>query len=59
VAAPSKRAAVTKVADHWVLTQNTPMVLAAKQPTSLIPIVFASAGDPVGAGAESDFQVVT
>jgi hypothetical protein len=35
------------------------MVLAAKQPTSLIPIVFASAGDPVGAGAESDFQVVT
>jgi hypothetical protein len=35
------------------------MVLAAKQATSLIPIVLASAGDPVGAGAESDFQVVT
>jgi putative ABC transport system substrate-binding protein len=33
-----------------VLTQSTPAVLAAKQATSVIPIVFASAGDPVGTG---------
>ena len=33
-----------------ILTQNTPPVLAAKQATSVIPIVFASAGDPVGTG---------
>jgi putative ABC transport system substrate-binding protein len=31
-------------------TQGTPSVLAAKQATSIIPIVFASAGDPVGSG---------
>ena len=31
-----------------ILTHNTP--LAAKQATSVIPIVFASAGDPVGTG---------
>src|SRR5215470_1243369 len=29
-----------------ILTHNTPPVLAAKQATSVIPIVFASAGDP-------------
>jgi putative tryptophan/tyrosine transport system substrate-binding protein len=33
-----------------ILTHNTPPVLAAKQATSVIPIVFASAGDPVGTG---------
>ena len=33
-----------------ILTHNTLPVLAAKQATSLIPIVFASAGDPVGTG---------
>ena len=33
-----------------ILTYNTLPVLAAKQATSLIPIVFASAGDPVGTG---------
>jgi putative ABC transport system substrate-binding protein len=33
-----------------ILTHNTPPVLAAKQATSVIPIVFASAGDPVGNG---------
>ena len=33
-----------------ILTQNTPPVLAAKQVTSVVPIVFASAGDPVGTG---------
>ena len=30
-----------------ILTHTTPPVLAAKQATSIIPIVFASAGDPV------------
>jgi ABC-type uncharacterized transport system substrate-binding protein len=33
-----------------IVTQGTPIVLAAKQATSLIPIVFASAGDPVATG---------
>jgi len=32
------------------LTQATPATEAAKQATSLIPIVFVAAGDPVGAG---------
>ena len=33
-----------------ILTHNTPPTLAAKQATSIIPIVFATAGDPVGTG---------
>jgi ABC-type uncharacterized transport system substrate-binding protein len=33
-----------------VVTAGTPQVLAAKQATSVIPIVFAVAGDPVGTG---------
>jgi putative tryptophan/tyrosine transport system substrate-binding protein len=33
-----------------ILTHNTLPVLAAKQAKSVIPIVFASAGDPVGTG---------
>jgi putative tryptophan/tyrosine transport system substrate-binding protein len=36
-----------------IVTQGTPSVLAAKQATSVIPIVFASAGDPVGNGLVS------
>jgi ABC-type uncharacterized transport system substrate-binding protein len=32
------------------LPHNTPTVLAVKQATSAIPIVFATAGDPVGSG---------
>jgi putative ABC transport system substrate-binding protein len=33
-----------------ILTHNTPPTIAAKQATSVIPIVFATAGDPVGSG---------
>jgi len=33
-----------------IVTPSTPAALAAKQATSAIPIVFASAGDPVGTG---------
>jgi putative tryptophan/tyrosine transport system substrate-binding protein len=33
-----------------ILTHNTPPVLAAKQATSVIPIVFATAADPIGTG---------
>ena len=33
-----------------IVTHNTPTVLAAKQATSVIPIVFATAGDPLGSG---------
>jgi putative ABC transport system substrate-binding protein len=33
-----------------ILTHGTPAALAAKQATSVIPIVFAVAGDPIGTG---------
>jgi putative ABC transport system substrate-binding protein len=33
-----------------IVTGGTAAVMAAKQATSVIPIVFATAGDPVGAG---------
>ena len=33
-----------------IVTSGTSPVVAAKQATSTIPIVFATAGDPVGAG---------
>jgi putative tryptophan/tyrosine transport system substrate-binding protein len=33
-----------------IVTHGTPNVVAAKQGTSVIPIVFAAAGDPVGTG---------
>jgi putative tryptophan/tyrosine transport system substrate-binding protein len=33
-----------------IVVSGTPSVMAAKQVTSVIPIVFATAGDPVGNG---------
>ena len=33
-----------------IVTSGTPAVLASKQATSVIPIIFATAGDPVGTG---------
>ena len=33
-----------------IVTSGTPTVFAVKQATSTIPIVFATAGDPVGTG---------
>jgi len=33
-----------------IVTHNTPGPLAAKKATSVIPIIFATAGDPVGSG---------
>jgi putative tryptophan/tyrosine transport system substrate-binding protein len=33
-----------------IVTQGTPSVIAAKQATSVIPIVFAAVGDPVDSG---------
>jgi putative ABC transport system substrate-binding protein len=36
-----------------ILTHNTPPTLAAKQATSIIPIVFATAGEPVETGIVS------
>src|SRR5262244_4445059 len=33
-----------------IVTYATPPVIAAKQATSVIPIVFAAAGDPVNTG---------
>jgi putative tryptophan/tyrosine transport system substrate-binding protein len=33
-----------------IVSYSTPAIAAAKQATSLIPIVFAAAGDPVGTG---------
>lgn len=35
---------------NLIVSYSTPAIAAAKQATSLIPIVFAAAGDPVGTG---------
>jgi putative tryptophan/tyrosine transport system substrate-binding protein len=33
-----------------IVTSGTPQIIAAKQATSIVPIVFATAGDPVSTG---------
>src|SRR5262245_60373916 len=33
-----------------IVTSGTPLITAAKQATTAIPIVFTAAGDPVGSG---------
>jgi putative ABC transport system substrate-binding protein len=43
-------AELVKLKAAVIVTSGTPTVLAARQVTSEIPIVFASAGDPVGTG---------
>ena len=40
-----------------IVTYSTPAVIAVKQITSLIPIVFAGAGDPVGTGLVASLAV--
>src|SRR5262249_31032425 len=47
---PEIPAEVARLKADVILTHTTPPVLAAKQATSVIPIVFATAGDPVGTG---------
>jgi putative tryptophan/tyrosine transport system substrate-binding protein len=43
-------AALVRLKVDVIVTSGTPAILAAKQATSIIPIVFATAGDPVGTG---------
>lgn len=43
-------AELVKLNVNLILTHNTVPTLAVKQATSTIPIVFATAGDPVGSG---------
>src|SRR5262245_29897446 len=38
----------TRLKVDVIVTSGTPAVMASKQATSLIPVVFATAGDPVG-----------
>lgn len=48
-AAEAARDLVARKVD-LIVTNGTPVILAAKRATSEIPIVFAAAGDPVGTG---------
>jgi len=41
-----------------ILTDSTPAALAAKQSTSVIPIVMVTVGDPVGSGLVSSKQLL-
>jgi putative tryptophan/tyrosine transport system substrate-binding protein len=48
--APEVIAEFVRLKVDVIVTHSTPNVVAAKQATSVIPIVFPSAGDPVGSG---------
>jgi len=47
---PSLAAELVRLKPDVIVTTGTPGALAARQATSTIPIVFASSGNPVGAG---------
>jgi putative ABC transport system substrate-binding protein len=48
--APALVAELVQLKVDVLVTHSTPNVIAAKQSTSVIPIVFAAVGDPVGIG---------
>jgi putative tryptophan/tyrosine transport system substrate-binding protein len=48
--APELAADLVRLKVDLIVTQGTPVALAAKSATTTIPIVMASGGDPVGAG---------
>jgi putative tryptophan/tyrosine transport system substrate-binding protein len=48
--APALAAELIQLKVDVLVTHATPNVIAAKQATSVIPIVFAAVGDPVGTG---------
>ena len=52
---PELAAELVRMKPDVIVTTGTPGTLAAKQATSTIPIVFASIGDPVGAGLVASF----
>src|SRR4051794_12406084 len=47
---PALAAELVRLRVDLILTQGTPATLAAKQATTLIPIVFSPLSDPVGVG---------
>jgi putative ABC transport system substrate-binding protein len=47
---PSLAVELVRLKPDVIVTTGTPGTLAARQATSTIPIIFASAGNPVGAG---------
>ena len=49
-ARPERAAEFVRLKADVIVTSGTPQVLAIKQVTSVVPIVFAVAGDPVGTG---------
>src|SRR6516164_1068454 len=52
---PSLAAELVRLKPDVIVTTGTPGALAARQATSTIPIVFASSGNPVGAGLAASF----
>ncbi len=48
--APALAAELIQLKVNVLVTHSSPNVVAAKQATSVIPIVFAAVGDPVGSG---------